>query len=110
AKVRAAIQSCARNSVSVDTTCVPVSLRDVACWIALERIAKRLSAIKLTTDQVNGISDAKKELERVAECKLAVEIPSEILTPASVQRGGGASVVEADETVRTTTRNQMSGL
>lgn len=110
AKVRAAIQSCQRNAVSVDVTCVPVSLRDVACWLALERIAKRLTVIKLTGDQVSAIGDARKELERVAECELAVETPSEVLSPASVQRGGGASVVAADTDVRTATREQMSGL
>lgn len=110
AKVRAAIQSCATNSVSVDATCVPVSLRDVACWLVLERVARRLSAIKLTPDQMKGIEEARGELDRVAACKLAVETPSEVLSPASVQRGGGASVVAADESVRTTTRNQMSGL
>jgi hypothetical protein len=110
ATVRAEIQSCAGNSVSVDTSCVPVSLRDVACWMALERLATRLTVIKLTSDQVRAIEDARKKLERVAACKLAVEIPSEILTPASVQRGGGASVVEADTSVRTATRSQMDGL
>lgn len=110
AQVRAEIQTCAANSVSSDATCVPVSLRDVACWIVLDRLATRLSAIKLTPDQVREIEAARKKLERVADCKLAVERPSEILTPASVQRVGGASVVAADETVRTTTREQMSGL
>lgn len=110
AKVRAAIQTCARNSVSSDTTTVPMSLRDVTCWIAFERIAKRLTVIKLTSDQTSAISDAKKEMERVAKCELAVETPSEALSPASVQRGGGASVVCPDSDYRTTTREQRSGL
>lgn len=110
AKVRAAIQTCATNSVSSDTTTVPVSLVAETCWIALARLATRLTVIKLTEDQKTEIAKAEKKLEAVAECDLAVETPSEILTPSSVQRAGGASVVAADTTVRTATRTQMDGL
>jgi phage gp36-like protein len=110
AEVRDAVESCDRNRASSDTTTVPPGLRATACWIALAYLAKRLSAIKLTEDQRKEISDARDLLKAVASCDRAVAKPSEPLTTPDVERGGGASVVAADPCVRTTTREQMSGL
>lgn len=110
AEVRAAVETCQRNLASVDTTTVPPGLHRAACWIALAYLAKRITVIKLTQDQKDEIGDAKKMLERVSDCKLAVAKPSDPLSPPDVQRGGGAVVVAADPCVRTTTREQMTGL
>jgi hypothetical protein len=110
AEVRAAVETCARNLASVDTTTVPPGLRSAACWIALSYLATRVTVIKLTADQNDEIGNARKKVEMVAKCELAVAKPSEPLSPGDVQRAGGASVVAADPTVRTTTREQMSGL
>jgi hypothetical protein len=110
AEVRASVETCQRNLASTDTTTVPPGLRAAACWIALEYLQQRLPTLAFTQDQRNSIDGARKMLERVADCKLAVAKPSDPLSPPDVQRGGGASVVEADPCVRTTTREQMSGL
>lgn len=110
AEVRAAIQSCARNLVSATAGTVPPELVSATMYLILAEMQGRLPSLRMTEDQKELVSQARKRLERIAECKLAVSAPSEALEPASVQRGGGASVVEADTSVRTATRTQMDGL
>lgn len=111
AEIRAAIQTCQRNSVSSDATTVPPEWVKWACYLIAAALQTRLAgALKLDEDQKKQIERAEERLDEVRNCKLAVTAPSEALETASVQRAGGASVVEADASVRTTTREQMSGL
>lgn len=110
AEVRAAIQSCDTNSVSTDTGTVPPELLSATCYLMMAELQTRLPSMKLSESQMDQVKEARRKLERIAECKLAVSAPSEALEPASVQRGGGARVVSADTAVRTATRSQMDGL
>jgi hypothetical protein len=110
ADVRVAIQTCQNNFVSTDATRVPPEWVKWACYLALAAMQTRLPSLKLSDDQKKQIERAEERLDQVRACKLAVTAPSEALSPSNVQRPGGASVVEADATVRTTTREQMSGL
>lgn len=112
AEVRDAVESCDGNIASSDPTTVPPGLRAAGCWIALSYLQKRLGvqSMALTEDQRTEIADAKKLLEKVAGCDRAVATPSEPLATPDVQRGGGATIVDADTSVRTATRTQMDGL
>jgi hypothetical protein len=110
AEVRASVETCQRNVASSDASTVPPSLKRAGCWIALAYLQKRINTIKLSEDQRTEVSEARDLLKRVAKCDPAVAKPSEPLTSPDVERGGGASVVAADPCVRTTTREQMSGL
>lgn len=110
AETRAAVESCDENVAASDTTTVPPSLRAATCWIALAYLQKRISTLRLTQDQKDEIEEARGILKEVAACDRAVARASDPLAEPDVQRGGGATVVDPDETVRTTTRGQMDGL
>lgn len=111
AEIRAAIQTCRNNAVSSDTTTVPPEWVKWACYLVIAALQTRLAgALKLDEDQRKQVERAEDRLDEVRNCKLAVTVPSEPLSVPSVQRAGGASVVAADTTVRTATREQMSGL
>lgn len=108
--VRIAVQTCPSYSVSTVENTIPPALLTEACWLVIELVQTRLAVLRLTEDQVRQIEAARALLGKVAGCKWAVEKPSSPLSPASAQRGGGASVVAVDERVRTATREQMAGL
>lgn len=108
--VRLAVESCPSYAVSSVENTIPPCLLAEACWLVIELVQTRVAVLRLTEDQVRQIEAARGLLMKVAGCKWAVEKPGSPLSPASAQRGGGASVVAVDETVRTATRGQMDGL
>lgn len=87
AKVRAAVASCRANKVDADVLKVPNSLKDVAVLLIAERLFNRVSETP-TENQEKQFENARKTLEKVAECDIAIETPDDPID-APTQRTGG---------------------
>lgn len=107
-RIRAKIQSCPRNAISVTANAIPPELKWAACYLIIEAMQVRLAGLKLTEDQKAQVNEARHALDRVAECKDTVTTPTDPLKPDSAQRSGGVSVVSTG--TRTATRETMDGL
>lgn len=107
ARMRLKIESCARNRLSATANAIPPETKWIAAYLILEAMQVRLPGLRLTEDQRNQIAEAKKQLDRIADCK---DVVSEPLDPeeSGAQQAGGITVVSS--TTRTATREKMDGL
>jgi hypothetical protein len=108
ARIRLKIESCQRNSISATANAIPPELKWLACYLILEAMQLRLPSLRLTDDQRTQISEAKKQLDRIADCKDVVSVPDDPLEPSDAQQAGGITLVS--NTTRRATREKMDGL
>jgi hypothetical protein len=108
ARIRLKIESCARNEISATANAIPPELKWIAAYLVLEAMQLRLPSLRLTDDQRTQISEAKKQLDRIADCKDVVSVPDDPLEPSDAQQAGGITLVS--NTTRRATREKMDGL
>ncbi len=107
ARVRAKIASCEGNILSATPNSVPPELRMFTCHLILEGMQARLPGLKLTDEQKTIIEDAKRQLDRIADCDDEVSTPTDPAEPA-IQSGAPAEIVT--KSTRQRKPSQLAGL
>lgn len=92
--VRLAIASCDHNVLSATADSIPPELKAEACALIIEAAQPRLK-LKLSDDQKDAANNARRKLERIAECKLKVSTPADPETTETAQKNNGVSVVKS---------------
>lgn len=106
-RIRLKIASCARNRLSATQHSIPPELKWVAAYLIIEAMQGRIPSLRLSDDQKAQIAEARKQLDRIADCKDVVSDPSDPESSVAQQSGGIALV---SSTTRTSTRESMNGL
>lgn len=107
-RIRSKIESCHTNHLSATPLTVPPSLRGGACLLIIAGMQSSIPSLRLTEDQRKEVETFEKDLDLVAECKLAVEEPTNPLDPKQSQQGGDVELVSS--TTRLATRAKTRGL
>jgi len=107
-RVRLKIESCVTNHVSATALTVPPSMRGGVCLLIIAGMQASIPSLRLSEDQRKEIDTFEKDLEAIADCKLAVEAPVDPLVPGDAQRG--TDVELASSTTRKATRDTLRGL
>ncbi len=97
ARVRAEVRGCARNRVSVTPLSVPPDLRSHTILLIIEAMQARLPGIPLDEGIKTLITDAKKYLQRVANCEIPIGLPTDPELVADVQAVQGTPRITAPE-------------
>jgi hypothetical protein len=108
ARIRASIQGCQANRVSITANSIPPSFKDFACYLILQDLAARLPSLKFTDQQALLANEARRYLRDVRDCKEKVELPPDPLSPPSIQVNSAVVVVTSSPVL--TTRAQTDGL
>lgn len=106
-RMRLKIASCARNRLSATANSIPPELKWIAAYLIIEAMQGRIPSLRLSDDQKTQISEAKKQLDRIADCKDVVSEPTDP-EESVAQQSGGISLVSS--TTRAATREKMNGL
>ena len=107
-RMRMKIASCEHNQLSATPNSIPPELKWAACYLIIEAMQTRLPGLKITEEQRTQIEDAKRQLDRIADCKDEVTAPNDPLDPSGIQRGGNIELVT--KTPRTATNDSLNGL
>ncbi len=107
ARIRAEIQACPRNRVSVTPFTIPPDLKSYACHLIIEAMQTRIPRFELSDSQKKQADEARAYLRRIAECKIPVEMPDDPVSAPTVQSSSGISVVSAPGL--TTGRTKLAG-
>ncbi len=111
ARVRAEIRGCAKNKVSATPLTVPPDLRSQTILLIVEAMQARLPGVALDDDIKTLIADARKYLQRVADCKVPIAQPDDPEPADDVQRGGSIQMGTAKcDPDRVTTRARLNRL
>lgn len=105
-RIRMKIQSCARNRLSATAGTIPPECKWIACYLIIEAMQLRLPSLKLTDDQRTQIGEAKKQLDRIADCKDVVSQADDLA--AEGQTSAGISLVNS--TCREASRTKLNGI
>jgi hypothetical protein len=106
-RIRDKIASCKGNQVSATALTVPPGLRWAACYLICELMQTRLPGLRLTDEQKRQCERAEKDLDAIAKCDLAVELPDDPMDPG-VEPSGWVSVVNSP--CREASREKLKGL
>lgn len=90
-EIRRKIASCANNRVDADATTIPKGLRDLAVDLIIARL-KSAVELTLTDDERHAVERRLADLNRIADCKDAVEQPDHPVS-AQVEKGGASQVI-----------------
>jgi hypothetical protein len=106
-RIRLKIASCTRNRLSATPDSIPPELKWIAAYLIIEAMQGRIPSLRLSDDQKSQVSEARKQLDRIADCK---DVVSEPVDPEEsvAQQSGGISLVSSTE--RAATRTKMNGL
>ena len=107
-RIRNKVETCRNNRVSTTALTIPPSLRAGACLLMIQGMQSSIPSLKLTEDQQTQIERYQKDIDLIAECKLAVEEPTDPLDPQNAQAGGSIEI--ASSTTRLATRAKLAGL
>ena len=108
ARIRSAIATCDRNRLSETENSVPPELKWVACILIIELMQTRLPSMTLSDSQKKTAEDAKKALDGVSKCDLAVSIPTDPGGETLYQSGGSLELVSYS--TRKCSRANLAGL
>ncbi len=108
ARIRAAVASCAKNTISETANSVPPELKWVACILIIELMQTRLPSMTLSDSQKKTAEDAKKTLAEVAKCELAVSTPTDPGGETLYQTGPPLELVSYS--TRVCSRANLAGL
>jgi hypothetical protein len=105
--IRAAVRSCSKNQLDIDTTKIPGDLIDLACRMITFQL-KNFVEVELTQDERDDKRADARLLERIASCELAVEATTTPETTATIQSPSGSPSISAPD--RTFSRTQQDGI
>lgn len=89
-EIRNAVATCRSNQVDEDATTIPESQRDLAVDLIIARLKNAIEQ-PLTEDERANVTERRRQLRDIAECKLVVDQPDDAVDP-EVQ--GGATTAE----------------
>jgi hypothetical protein len=107
-EIRVKIEANPTNRVSLTPYSIPPELHNDAGWIILERLQTRLPGLALTEEQKEQIKRSWEHLNRIADGRDVVSIPTDPMEPAEVQLGAPLQVTTSS--VRTVTQSTMRGI
>lgn len=107
ARIRLKIQSCARNRLSLTANSVPPECKWIACYLIIEAMQVRLP-IKVRPDFATQLQEAKKQLDRMADCKDVVSLPNDPEGTPEAQTSAGITLVNS--TCREASREKLDGI
>lgn len=107
-RIRAEIQGCHTNQVSLTPNAIPPSLKSEACYLILEEMATRIPSLIFTPMQMKMADEARKYLARISTCDVPIEIPLDPLKPPDVQVNSAVEIVTSSTRLFTT--DKMQGL
>jgi hypothetical protein len=90
-EIRNAVATCKNNRVDSDTTKIPNSQRDLAVDLIVARLKNTLE-MPLTEDERTNVSERRRQLRDIAECKLVVDEPDVPIQP-TIEGGGGIQAI-----------------
>jgi hypothetical protein len=104
--IRRKVASCARNRVDADLTTIPKGLKTMAVDLIYAEMKGRLEE-PLTTDESRAIERHTADLNRIADCRDAVDQPDDATDPEVEEPTNSPTISEG----RRETRNaRRSGL
>lgn len=107
-RVRMKVNSNTTNVVSATPEAIPPELRWACCMLAIESLQAAIPGLDLDKNQRDEIQRAYQQLDRVADGRDLVTIPTDPEVPGEVQKGPPAQVVTSSR--RTVTACTMKGI
>lgn len=107
-RVRMKVNSHVTNVVSSTPETIPPELRWCVCYLAIESLQAAIPGLELEKNQRDAIERAYRALDRVADGRDLVTIPTDPMVPSEVQKGGSAQVASASR--QTVNARTMRGI